>query len=247
VSLFDPFNLGRVTEEYCIDAVANIYKEQRFTAASLNDFSELHQSVRYMIEIFYWLIMVFILQYAFGINVTDYILPFVALLLAFSFAISSLVGNIFLAFAYVFFMAPYDVGEFVQIGLWSSNTAPIVGTVKNITLLYTIITTTKNETVRLNPHDCYPIILNVGRFDGGFICRFCCSRHCASTQSKVPNHTLFFEKIYNLTETTGAVQSFVIAFNMFGMENTRMVSVSFTAARCAVTLLTAAVLYAGRH
>jgi hypothetical protein len=69
----------------------------------------------------------------------------------------------------------------------------------------------------------------------------------AVAQSKVPNHTLFFEKIYNLTETTGAVQSFVIAFNMFGMENTRMVSVRFTAARYAVTLLTAAVLCAGRH
>jgi hypothetical protein len=64
----------------------------------------------------------------------------------------------------------------------------------------------------------------------------------AVAQSKVPNHTLFFEKIYNLTETTGAVQSFVIAFNMFGMENTRMVSVRFTAARYAVTGLTAAVL-----
>jgi hypothetical protein len=148
VAMFDPFALGRISESNCIDAVVNIYKEQRFTAASLNDFSELHQSVRYMIEILYWIIMVFILQYAFGIDVTSYILPFVTLLLAISFAISSLVGNIFLAFAFVFFMQPYDVGQQVQIGLFNAFTPPVAGTVKNITLLYTVITTGKNETVR---------------------------------------------------------------------------------------------------
>jgi small-conductance mechanosensitive channel len=147
VAMFDPFALGRISESNCIDAVVNIYKEQRFTAASLNDFSELHQSVRYMIEILYWIIMVFILQYAFGIDVTSYILPFVTLLLAISFAISSLVGNIFLAFAFVFFMQPYDVGQQVQIGLFNAYTPPVAGTVKNITLLYTVITTGKNETV----------------------------------------------------------------------------------------------------
>jgi hypothetical protein len=44
-----------------------------------------------------------------------------------------------------------------------------------------------------------------------------------STQAKIPNHSLFFEKIFNMSETSGAVQEFVIAFNMFGLENTRMV------------------------
>jgi hypothetical protein len=41
---------------------------------------------------------------------------------------------------------------------------------------------------------------------------------------KVPNHTLFVERIYNLTETAGAVHEFLIAFNMFGRDNTNMVS-----------------------
>jgi hypothetical protein len=39
----------------------------------------------------------------------------------------------------------------------------------------------------------------------------------------VPNHTLFIERIYNLTETAGAVHEFLIAFNMFGRDNTNMV------------------------
>jgi hypothetical protein len=39
----------------------------------------------------------------------------------------------------------------------------------------------------------------------------------------VPNHTLFFEKVFNLSETSGAVQDFIIAFNIVGLENADMV------------------------
>jgi small-conductance mechanosensitive channel len=148
VGLFDPFNLGHVTEEYCIDAVANIYKEQRFTAASLSDFSELHQSVRYMIGIFYWIIVLIVVQFSFDINIAGYIIPFVTLILAFSFAVASLIGNIFLAFAFVFFMAPYEVGHQVQLGLHNKFTPPVSGVVKHMSLLYTVVSTHKNETVR---------------------------------------------------------------------------------------------------
>jgi hypothetical protein len=47
-------------------------------------------------------------------------------------------------------------------------------------------------------------------------------------QVKVPNHTLFFEKVFNLSETSGAVQDFIIAFNMVGLENADMVRDSHT-------------------
>ena len=32
----------------------------------------------------------------------------------------------------------------------------------------------------------------------------------------MPNHTLFAERIYNLSETTGAVHEFIFSFNIFG-------------------------------
>jgi hypothetical protein len=54
-------------------------------------------------------------------------------------------------------------------------------------------------------------------------CTECCLTAIVCAQAKIPNHSLFFEKIYNMSETSGAVQEFVIAFNMFGLENTRMV------------------------
>jgi hypothetical protein len=43
-------------------------------------------------------------------------------------------------------------------------------------------------------------------------------------QVKVPNHTLFVEKIYNMTETAGAVHEFSITFNMLGGDHTNTVS-----------------------
>lgn len=147
VGLLDPFNLGKVNEDFCVEAVLNIYKEQRFTAASINDFGELHQSLRIGIDIVYWIIMLFVLQAIFGFDLTSYLLPFITLLLTFSFAIAPLVGNIFLAFAFVFFMSPYEVGHKVQFGLFNMYTPPVIGIIKSVTLLYTIVNTGKNETV----------------------------------------------------------------------------------------------------
>lgn len=44
---------------------------------------------------------------------------------------------------------------------------------------------------------------------------------------KVPNHTLFGERIYNMTDTTGgAVHEFAIVFNLFGGSNANTVSTS---------------------
>jgi small-conductance mechanosensitive channel len=148
VGLFDPYNLGRISEDFCTEAVVTIYKEQRFTAASINDFGELHQSLRLGIDIVYWIIMLFVLQSIFGFDLTTYLLPFITLLLTVSFAIAPLVGNIFLAFAFVFFMAPYDIGNKVQFGLYNLYTPPVIGYIKSVTLLYTVVTTTRNETVR---------------------------------------------------------------------------------------------------
>uniref|UniRef100_A0A7S3HEK3 Mechanosensitive ion channel MscS domain-containing protein n=2 Tax=Spumella elongata TaxID=89044 RepID=A0A7S3HEK3_9STRA len=182
VTMFDPFSLGRISEDFCAEAVLNIYKEQRFTAASISDFGELHQSLRIGIDIVYWLVMLMVLQSTLGFDVASYLLPFVTLLLSFSFAIASLVGNVFLAMAFVFFMSPYEVGHKVQIGLVSSSVPPPLGFIKSVSLLYTVINTTKNETI------------------------------------KIPNHSLWNEKIYNLSETTGATHEFAIVFNINGSE-----------------------------
>lgn len=105
--------------------------------------------------------MLFVLQSFFGFDVTAYLLPFITLLLTVSFAIAPLVGNIFLSFAFVFLMSPYDIGHKVQFGLFNMYTPPIIGYIKSVTLLYTIVTTIKNETVSEGLYFpvCFPRIL----------------------------------------------------------------------------------------
>jgi hypothetical protein len=147
VMLFDPFNLGKISEEFCVDAVLGIYKEQRFAASSINDFGELHQSLRIIVDIVYWIIMIFVLQSIFGFDLTTYLLPFITLLVTVSFAIAPLVGNLFLAFAFVFFMAPFDIGHKIQFGVAYPSYPPLVGYIQSITLLHTIVNSTRNETV----------------------------------------------------------------------------------------------------
>lgn len=143
--LLDPFGLGFITEEQCIAAMIQVYKEQRFAATSLNDYGELHQSLRNVIDFVFWLIMMVLLQSFLQLNLFNYILPFVTMLLTVSFALGTLLGNIFLATVFVFFMIPYDVGNKIHIG--QEGTTRITGYVRSVSLLHTTINTTKNEVV----------------------------------------------------------------------------------------------------
>jgi len=130
--------------------------------------------------------MLFVLQSFFGFDITVYLLPFITLLLTVSFAIAPMVGNVFLAFAFVFLMSPYDLGHRVQFGNHNPYQPPVIGYIKSVSLLYTIVTTLKDETV------------------------------------KIPNHTLYGEKIFNMTETTGALHEFTFSFNIFGQGTSEM-------------------------
>lgn len=176
IELFDPFHLGYVTEEQCMAALCLVYKDQRFAATSLNDYGELHQSLRSVIDVLFWTIMVIFLQSFLQLNILSYILPFATLLLTFSFAFGALAGNLFLAITFVFFMSPYEVGNKIYIGA-DPNTR-IVGFVRGVSLLYTTINTFQNEVM------------------------------------KIPNHSLFSEKICNLQESGGVVYTLDLCFNL---------------------------------
>jgi hypothetical protein len=145
IELFDPFHLGYITEEQCMAAICLVYKEHRYAASSLNDYGELHSSLRNVIDVVFWTMMAVILQAFLELNIYSYFLPFVTLALTLSFALGPLLGNLLLAIAFVFFMVPYEVGNKVFIGTEGPNR--IVGWVRGISLLHTTITTVKNEVV----------------------------------------------------------------------------------------------------
>eukprot|EP01033_Poteriospumella_lacustris_P015137 gene15137-10833_t len=174
VELFDPFRLGYITEEQCMAALCLVYKEQRFAATSLNDYGELHHSLRTVVDSLFWIAMVVFLQSFMQWNIQQYYLPFLTMILSVSFALSSSLGNMFLCMVFVFFMSPFEIGNKIYIG--SDPNTRITGFVKSVSLFYTVINTSFNETM------------------------------------KIPNHTLFNEKISNLAESGGCVYALDIHF-----------------------------------
>jgi hypothetical protein len=155
--LFDPLNLGVFTEANCINAVLTVYKEHRFAASSLNDYGALHLSLRYFIDGLYWLVMLFAMQGFLGINIFNYFIPFITLFLTLSFALGPVLGNTFLAFAFVFLQAPIDVGNRICVG--PLNNPLVVGFVQSITLFHTSINSLRNELVSERVFMIHPWVL----------------------------------------------------------------------------------------
>lgn len=146
IELLDPFHLGYVTEEQCMAAVCLVYKEHRYAATSLNDYGELHQSLRGVIDFVFWMVIIVILQTYLSFNIyTEYILPFVTMAFTISFALGPSLGAILQATIFVFFMIPYEVGNKIYIG--ADPNSRIVGFVRSVTLLHTTISTLNNEVV----------------------------------------------------------------------------------------------------
>jgi hypothetical protein len=145
IELFDPFNLGYVTEEQCMAAVCLVYKEYRYAATSLNDYGELHKSLRTVIDVVFWMFILVVLQTYLSFNFySQYILPFVTMAFTISFALTPSLGQVLVATLFVFFMIPYEIGHKITIGVDANK---ITGWVRGITLLQTTVTTVKNETV----------------------------------------------------------------------------------------------------
>jgi hypothetical protein len=65
LNLLDPLKSEEITEEQCIGALCRVYKEYRFAASSLNDYGELHSSLRVVIDVLFWVGTTVILQVKF--------------------------------------------------------------------------------------------------------------------------------------------------------------------------------------
>merc|ERR1719456_745083 len=128
-------------------ALCLVYKEQRFAATSLNDYGELHHSLRTVVDSFFWIAMVIFLQSFMEWNIQQYYVPFLTMILSVSFALSSSLGNMFLCMVFVFFMSPFEIGNKIYIG--SDPNTRITGFVKSVSLFYTVINTSFNETMKI--------------------------------------------------------------------------------------------------
>jgi hypothetical protein len=148
IDLFDPFKIGYVTQEQCMAAVCLVYKENRFAATSLNDYGELHKSLQTVVDVFFWLFILVLLEAFFKLRIyTTIFLPFIAMGTSISFALFPSVGQVLVDLLFVFFMVPYEIGQKITIGV--DPVTKITGWVRAIGILQTTVTTIKNETVRI--------------------------------------------------------------------------------------------------
>jgi hypothetical protein len=154
IDLFDPFKIGYVTQEQCMAAVCLVYKENRYAATSLNDYGELHKSLQTVVDVFFWLFILVLLEAFFKVRIyTTILLPFIAMGTSISFALFPSVGQVLVDLLFVFFMVPYEIGQKITIGV--DPVTKITGWVRAIGILQTTVTTVKNETVRIQLMLCF--------------------------------------------------------------------------------------------
>lgn len=118
-----------------------------------------------------------------NIDLSNIILPFLTVAVTVSFALGSLFSNLCLAMVYVFFMMPYEVGHKIIVG---NKTEKIVGYVRSVSLLYTVLSTSYNECLRIPNHTLFSQIIYNQHESGGcvyeIVAEFCISGKAATSQ-----------------------------------------------------------------
>jgi hypothetical protein len=127
--------------------VMKAYKEMKFASSSLYDFGELQLTLRYVVDVFFWICMLIIFQCIVQFNITTILAPAITVVLILSFALGPFFGNMFLCIAFVLFMLPFDIGNRVMIGVGPNA---FVCYITGIGLFYTTVETIYNEKVRHN-------------------------------------------------------------------------------------------------
>lgn len=134
-----------VTEADIIAGVIQVFKQMKFAASSLYDFGELQATLRYVIDVMFWVLMLIVFQIIVQFDISTILAPAITVLLMLSFAFGPLFGNLFLATAFVVFMLPFDVGDRVVIG--TAGPSQIICYIRNIGLMYTTVETIYKDKV----------------------------------------------------------------------------------------------------
>lgn len=144
---------GIVTKESIVKGVLQVYKEMKFATSSLYDFGGLQLSLRYVIDVFFWIAMTVVAQCIVKFDLSTVFAPGITLVLVISFALGPFFGNLFLAIGFSFFMLPYDIGDRVMIGQPGPN--QITCYITAIDLLQTTVRTIYSEKLIIPNHTLF--------------------------------------------------------------------------------------------
>ena len=134
-----------VTESRVVEACVQLYREFKYMALSLADNRKLRNSINNVSDIGFWLLMLVVTQIILKVDPLLVITPLLSIILLLSFALGTVLGNIFLAIGFVIFMLPFDVGDRVVIGY----TNRIYCSILSVNLLTTVVVTMHNEKVNI--------------------------------------------------------------------------------------------------
>lgn len=135
---------SRVSETRVVEACVELYKEFKYMALSLADNRKLRNSINNVTDVGFWLSMLIVGQIILKVDPLLIITPLLSIILLLSFALGTVLGNIFLAIGFVIFMLPFDVGDRVTIGVSNRINCNIL----SVNLLTTEVITLHNEKVQ---------------------------------------------------------------------------------------------------
>jgi small-conductance mechanosensitive channel len=128
----------------CVGLCISVRKTHKSLSSSLPDFGQLHNTLKRILDGL-WLLFVVLSEIVFGFDAFTILAPLLTLILAASFAIGPVIGNLFMAIGHVLFFLNYDVGDRIAINIMGDKR--MVVDVQQITLVSTIGITMYKEQV----------------------------------------------------------------------------------------------------
>jgi small-conductance mechanosensitive channel len=108
---FNPQLLKAVSRDDVRDTVQRIYRQREAIRRGLSDRADVSAIVRKLAGGVFWTLMFVVVLIIFGVDVVAVVLPYVSLMLAFSFAFGPTVRVLLESAILVLVIAPYDVGD----------------------------------------------------------------------------------------------------------------------------------------
>ena len=137
--------LESIVLEDLIVTVKRIYNQRVFISRGLSDRADIAQVITQSVGFIYWTFMLVVVLLVFDINFDTVVLPYISLLLAFSFAFGGTLKTMLDAAVLILAVHPFDIGDRIHIGDLSSQAY----FVERITLFRTEVFTPDGRNIQI--------------------------------------------------------------------------------------------------
>jgi hypothetical protein len=100
-----------ITQATVVNAVVTVFKEIRFSRASMQDLNNLHKEAKSVVDILFGIFMVLLVQIILKFDMSSMLAPLLTISFGLSFAFAQVLSNLFLSMSFVMFLLPFNVGN----------------------------------------------------------------------------------------------------------------------------------------